>query len=150
MTSRSEKKYRTVDMQIIVCDCPKGQDGSPCPHQHAIAHHLLLPSMNAAPACSVEEKRKLATLTLGSKSRMDIEIFASIHEAPKCQDQPKFESQDTSIRPTNEDYPDIALCESLSKKRKLIGDNLDKDEQTAKKKRQITSRLESLFDNTKD
>ena len=79
----------TVDMQLSVCTCPLGSDGSPCSHQAAITKHFHYTSCNSIPSMFPEKRRELAMIALGDKAVQDLSYYSSLHqkadESFKCQ-----------------------------------------------------------------
>ena len=79
----------TVDMQLSVCTCPLGSDGSPCSHQAAITKHFHYASYNSIPSMFPEKRRELAMIALGDKAVQDLSYYSSLHQKAdeffKCQ-----------------------------------------------------------------
>jgi len=79
----------TVDMQLGVCTCPLGTDGSPCSLQAAITKHFHFVSRNSILSMFPEKRRELAMIALGDKAVQDLRYYSSLHQKAeefiKCQ-----------------------------------------------------------------
>ena len=79
----------TVDMQLGVCTCPLGTDGSPYSLQAAITKHLHFVSRNSILSMFPEKRRELAMIALGDKAVQDLRYYSSLHQKAeefiKCQ-----------------------------------------------------------------
>ncbi len=69
-----------VNMELGVCSCNAGRDGSPCSHQAAVVKHYHIPSVNCIPVLSPESRKLLATIALGSSSIQSPPFYSSLHE----------------------------------------------------------------------
>ena len=67
-------------MDLGVCSCNAGRDGSPCSHQAAIVKCYHIQSVNCVPVLSPETRQKLATIALGSSSVKAPQFYSSLHE----------------------------------------------------------------------
>ena len=67
-----------VDMEIGVCSCNAGRDGSPCSHQTAVVRHYKIFSINCIPVTS-EARQLLAKVAVGNSS-LPPEFYSSLHE----------------------------------------------------------------------
>lgn len=81
VNSQTERgvKY-LVNMDLGICSCSGGQDGSPCSHQAAIVKWLHIPSVNCVPVVSPESRQLLANIALGSGSIQAPQFYSSLHE----------------------------------------------------------------------
>lgn len=59
-------KY-VVNMELGICSCNAGRDGSPCSHQAAIVKHYHIPSVNCIPSLSAESRQLVANIALGNR-----------------------------------------------------------------------------------
>ena len=69
-----------VNMQIGVCTCTKGQDGSPCIHQAAVLVHFGDESVNYIATLSASRRHNIAQLSLGDGAVQNSSFYASIHQ----------------------------------------------------------------------
>ena len=67
-----------VDMEIGVCSCNAGRDGSPCSHQAVVVRHYKIFSINCIPVTS-EARQLLAKVAVGNSS-LPPEFYSSLHE----------------------------------------------------------------------
>lgn len=72
--------YYYVDMEVSVCTCPRGLDGSPCSHQAAVVLHFGNPSVNCIPALDAEGKKKLAYIAYGKDCVHDASFYSTISQ----------------------------------------------------------------------
>ena len=81
VNSQTERgvKY-LVDMNLGVCSCRGGQDGSPCSHQAAVAKLFGIYSVNCVSTISLTARRQLAFIALGSNAMQDNDFYASLHQ----------------------------------------------------------------------
>ena len=72
VNSQTERgvKY-LVDMNLGICSCTGGQDGSPCSHQATIAKLLGIYSVNCMSTISAAARQQLACIALGSNAIRD-------------------------------------------------------------------------------
>ena len=75
-----------VDMEIGICTCPQGQDGSPCSHQAAVVINFGSPSINCIPTMDPEGKRKLAYIAYGEDAIQDLSFYNTLSQG-KCTSQ---------------------------------------------------------------
>jgi len=69
-----------VDMNLGICSCSGGQDGSPCSHQAAVAKLFGIYSVNCVSTISLTARRQLAFIALGSNAIQDDNFYASFHQ----------------------------------------------------------------------
>ena len=81
VNSQTERgvKY-LVDMNLGLCSCIGGQDGSPCSHQAAVAKLFGVYSVNCISTISSKARKQLATIALGDKAIQENHFFASLHQ----------------------------------------------------------------------
>jgi len=70
-----------VKVELSMCSCPVGINGSPCKHQAFVLQELKIPSVNFVPEYSSECHRLFAVIALGESQTPDMAFFASIHES---------------------------------------------------------------------
>ena len=80
--SRTEKNVtHLVDMQIGICTCPQGQDGSPCSHQAAVIIHFGSPSVNCIPTLDPIGKRMLAYIAYGEDAIQHLSFYTTLGQS---------------------------------------------------------------------
>ena len=61
-------KYYDVNVNIGLCTCERGKDGSPCVHQAAVVLYFGKESVNYIATLSAKARLKLATIALGNSA----------------------------------------------------------------------------------
>lgn len=86
-----------VNMEIGICTCTKGQDGSPCSHQAAVAVCCGCPNINCIPVLDPDSKQTLIYIAYDKDSVQDLFFYAtlsnplpSVHERPKDPSETDF------------------------------------------------------------
>ena len=81
VNSQTERgvKY-LVNMELGICSCIAGRDGSPCSHQAAIVKCYHVKSVNCVPVLSPDSRQLLATIALGCNSIQAPQFYSSLHE----------------------------------------------------------------------
>jgi len=70
-------------MNLGVCSCTGGQDGSLCSHQAAVAKLFGIYSVNCVSTISSTARRQLAFIALGSNAIQDDNFYASLQQKEK-------------------------------------------------------------------
>ena len=69
-----------VDVEVGICTCPHGQDGSPCSHQAAVVLHFGCASVNFIPILNPEGKRSLAIIAYGEDAVQDLMFYSTLSQ----------------------------------------------------------------------
>lgn len=64
-------------MNIGVCTCERGQDGSPCVHQAAVVLNFGVESLNYIATLTATARLKIATIVLGSGAVKQLSFYTS-------------------------------------------------------------------------
>ena len=67
-------------MEVGICTCPHGQDGSPCSHQAAVVLHFSCASVNFIPILNPEGKRSLAIIAYGEDAVQDLMYYSTLSQ----------------------------------------------------------------------
>ena len=94
-SSRETGTTYIVDMDIGVCSCEKGKNGSPCLHQAAIFVHHKLKSINFVPTLQPSQRQDIAFIALGDEVKKDLNFYSSLHEGANFASS-SDKNQDTS------------------------------------------------------
>ena len=78
--SCTSNNYYDVNVNIGVCTCERGQDGSPCVHQAAVVLNFGQESINYIATLSANARLKLATIALGSNAIQQLSFYSSLHQ----------------------------------------------------------------------
>ena len=90
-------------MEIGVCSCNAGRDGSPCSHQAAVVRHYKIFSINCIPVTS--EARQLLAKVAVENSSLPPEFYSSLHEKKVI---PQEKKQKDSLQGP---FWDLARCQ---------------------------------------
>ena len=96
-----------VDMNLGLCSCAGGQDGSPCSHQAAIAKLYGVYSINCISTISSRARKILATIALGDKAIQEDQFYTSLHQ------QEEEQKIDQEEKPTSTD-DDLQLLTAIT------------------------------------
>ena len=69
-----------VDMNLGVCSCIGGQDGSPCSHHAVIAKLFGIYSVNCVSPISSTARQQLAVVALGNNAIQEGDFYTSLHQ----------------------------------------------------------------------
>ena len=118
VASQTERGVKClVNMELGVCSCNAGRDGSPCSHQAAIVRWYHVQSINCVPVLSPETRQKMATIALGSTSIQSPTFYSSLHEKSLAADVHDLSSADMpvlNILASPDIHPDTELDEDSS------------------------------------
>ena len=97
-----ESKTYTVNMRLGICECPIGYNGNVCKHQYVLWVSGKFQSFNFIPYLSWEERKKYATIAIGTS--LPDEQYYGIHEymLDKSDVDGATPDSDTHIESTNE------------------------------------------------
>ena len=80
VTSRTNKNFTyQVDTSLGICTCPKGENGSGCAHQAAVALKYGGGNTNFIPR-SAQDRYALAVLAIGDNPHLKVGQFVQLHE----------------------------------------------------------------------
>ena len=130
-------------MDIGVCTCPQGCDGSPCAHQAVVILHYGSPSVNCIPTMDPEGKRKLAFIAFGENAIKDLCFYGTLKQPiPHI---PSKEHQDEH----NDSRPDFsASCWDLLRDGATDDEHLTQYQHT-ELTRKLSNQLDSICDDIK-
>ncbi len=132
-----------VDMDIGVCTCPQGRDGSPCSHQAAVVIHYGSPSVNCIPTMDPKGKRKLAFIAFGENAIEDLSFYKTLK-----QPNPQISSEEQQGE-DNDPRPDFsASCWDLIRDG-AKDDKAPTQHQNAELTRKLSNQLDSICDDIK-
>ena len=114
-----------VNMELGICSCNAGSDGSPCSHQAAIVKHFHIPSVNCVLTLSPESRHLLASFALGSNSIQNPQFYSSLHENSFSNSTPAQSSELSFDRSTWDLVRGLA---SVNEDADQIGTDFDKDD----------------------
>ncbi|KAK3881456.1 hypothetical protein Pcinc_012864 [Petrolisthes cinctipes] len=105
-----------VDMEAAICSCEMGVMGGPCKHQHIVAKHFFITSINVSPRHSPNIRRLFYKIATGKDGELN--WFDSLHMPPNeeltvglSQELP-HEGLDSLNRPANEELT-VSLSQEL-------------------------------------
>ena len=89
-------RYYDINVNLGLCTCEKGQDGSPCVHQAAGVLQFGKKSLNYIATLATNARLKLATIALGNGAIKQLSFYTSLHQQSleKSFNQPKTNKQD--------------------------------------------------------
>ena len=92
----TSNNYYDVNVNIGVCTCEHGQDGSPCVHQAAVVLIFGQESINYIATLSANARLKLARIALGSSAIQQLSFYSSLHQQSleERMNEPKAEMTD--------------------------------------------------------
>jgi hypothetical protein len=94
VTSRTNKNLTyQVDTSLGTCTCPKGDNGSGCAHQAAVALKYGGGNTNFVPR-SAQDRYALAVLAIGDNPQLNVKQFIQLHE--KSESVMNVESEDAN------------------------------------------------------
>jgi len=67
-------------MNLGLCSCAGGQDGSPCSHQAVVAKLFGVHSVNCISTISSKSRHQLAIIAFGDKAIRENHFYASLHQ----------------------------------------------------------------------
>ena len=80
----------TVDINIGICECKTGRDGSVCKHQYILWAHKQVKGLNFLPYLNAAERKEFAFLAIG-KSMPVKEYYEGIHDRLNLNEKPTEE-----------------------------------------------------------
>ena len=128
-----------VNMELGICSCNAGSDGSPCSHQAAIVKHFHIPSVNCVPTLSPESRHLLASIALGSNSIQNPQFYSSLHENSFSNSTP---AQSSELSFDRSSWDLVRGLAPVKEDADQIGTDIDKDDI---KYEDITADIEEVF-----
>ena len=132
-----------VNMELGICSCNAGSDGSPCSHQAAIVKHYHFPSVNCVPTLSPESRHLLASIALGSNSIQNPQFYSSLHENSFSNSTP---AQSSELSFDGSSWDLVRGLASVKEDTDQIGTDIDKDDI---KYEDIIADIEEVFSDMK-
>ena len=116
--SCTSNNYYDVNVNIGVCTCEHGQDGSPCVHQAAVVLNFGQESINYIATLSANARLKLAIIALGSSAIQQLSFYSSLHQqsleermneskadvTDQCSNFPTFQGSEWDLIRSNGDH----------------------------------------------
>ena len=135
VNSQSQRgvKY-LVDMNLGVCSCIGGQDGSPCSHQAAIAKLFGIYSVNCVSTISSTARQQLAVVALGNNAIQEGDFYTSLHQQ---QEEKRLGVQADCV---HDDAEDLDLLNAITAAHDRIA-STDENDMTSEGNDQITTSI---------
>ena len=111
-----------VDMNLGICSCIGGQDGSPCSHQAAVAKLFGIYSINCVSTISSTARQQLAVVALGNNAIQEGDFYASLHQQ---QEEKKLGVQCQRVDNDGEDLKLLNAITATDDHTAITGENDD-------------------------
>ena len=82
-SSKTSVTY-TVDMEIGICSCDRGENGSPCAHQAAVVWHYHTKSSNFVPTLNPSLRQEIGFIALGEMVNQTMKFYSSLQKEQIC------------------------------------------------------------------
>ena len=144
VNSQSQRgvKY-VVDMNLGVCSCVGGQDGSPCSHHAAIAKLFGIYSINCVSTISSTARQQLAVVAFGNNAIQEGDFYTSLHQK---EEEKRLRVQADCV---HNDAEDLDLLNVITATHDHIA-STGEDDMTSEGNDQITTILQQLKEFSED